>query len=283
MRYLLKLFLILPTLIYSQTKSLDFEFFLYGLNHCYFEYSDREFKDNQVDIFFESLTKEDIIAEYLKDEIEKDSINYMDIKRIDRGPNFVSDRGDNLSQYHMYSKLIEKGLNENFDKYSPFKQEVKSKLDVKKANSFIAGAFLRNGFKVNDTIYKISIYVSSKPEHCYTILKNTNSTNVVFNKTYQDTINNKPYNPTSTVYFNPSMELKNLLSITDDVPSITERFKAYMSEIYLEKISSTKRKKECKKTKKEFNDFKLSFEENLIELNIQDIEIVKKLLKQNVR
>ena len=249
MKYLINLFLILPTLINSQTKELDFEFFLYGLNHCYFEYSDREFKDNQVDIFFESPTKEDIIAEYLKGKIEKDSINYLEIKRIDRGPNFTSDRGDNLSQYCMYSKLIEKGLNKNFNRDSSFKQEIKSKLDFKKANSFITGAFLRNGVKINDTIYKISIYVSSKPEHCYSILKKTKSTNVVFDKTYQY-IGNKPYNPTSSVYFNPSLELKNLLAIVDDVPTIMERFKIYMSEIYLDKISAEKNKKKLKKAKK---------------------------------
>lgn len=110
MKYLLNLFLILPTLIFSQSKKLDFEYFLYGVNHCYFEYGNRDFKNNQVDIFFESAFKEDIIAEFLKKKIDKDSIEYVEIKRIDRGPNFVNDRDDNVSQYYIFSEFIKKGL-----------------------------------------------------------------------------------------------------------------------------------------------------------------------------
>ncbi len=282
MRYLLNLFLILPLTIFSQTKELDFEYFLYGINHCYFEYSGRKFRDGQVDIFFEQPAKEDIIAEYLQNKIKKDSIDYIEIKRIDRGPNFKSNRGDNLSQYYLYSKSIEKGLNINFSKDSVFIQKIKTKLGVRKANSFITGAFLRNGYKINDTIYKISIYVSSKPEHCYSILKETKSSNIVFDKTYQQ-IKNKKFNPTSSVYFNPSLELKNLLAKVDDVPNIMERFKMNLSDLYINKISSTKGKKERNKMKKEFTDFKLRFDNDLIELNKQDIKIVERLLKQKVK
>lgn len=275
MKYLLNLLLILPTLINSQTKELNFEYFLYGVNHCYFESSNRDFKDNQVDIFFESLGKEEIIAEYLKEKIEKDSIDYVEIKRIDRGANFTSERNDNLSQYYMFSKLLEKGLDKNF----PSTQNPKYELEKKQTYSFITGAYLRNGYKINDTIYKISIYVSSKPEHCFQILKNTNSTNVVFDKTYQDTINNKHFNPTSTVYFNPSGELKEYLKIIKDVPEIMERYKTYMSEIFVENISSESNKK---KAKKEFIDFKANFEKSIAQRNLEDIEIVKRLLKQRI-
>ena len=130
MKYFLTLFLILPTLIYSQTKKIDFESFLYGVNHCYYEYGNRDFQNNQVDIFFESPFKEEIIAEYLKETIKKDSVDYVEIKRIDKGPNFVNNKDDNLSQYYMFSESIKKGLCDNFDI-----QKVKS--STKKANSFI--------------------------------------------------------------------------------------------------------------------------------------------------
>ena len=236
-----------PLIINSQNKKLDFEYFLYGVNHCHFESYDRSFKENQVDVFFENGIQENIIAEYLKDKIKKDSINYVEIKRIDRGPNYISDRDDNLSQYHLYSELIEKGLDENFTNYSKFKKHKNLNLDIIKANSFITGAFLRNGTKINDTIYKISINVSSKPKYCYSILKKTNSINVVYDITSQSKIKpNVLYNPTATVYFNPSKELKEYFSLVNEIPKIKERIKLGYSKIYQDDIIIQKNKKEKK-------------------------------------
>lgn len=279
MKILLYISFIIPFIINSQNKELDFEYFLYGVNHCYFEYGNREFKDNQVDIFFEALTKGEIIAEYLKKKIEKDSIDYVKIKRIDRGPNFMNNRDDNLSQYYMYSKFLEKGLAENF----PLTQNIELDFKKKQAYSFITGAYLRNGYKINDTIYKISILTSSKPRYCYSILKKTNSTNVVYKIKSQD--NSKKdvlINPNSTVYFNPSDELKEHLKIIKDIPEIIERYKTYLSEIYVESIVNEKKRKNKVKAENELLNFKATFKENISKMNIEDIDIVKQLLKEEI-
>jgi len=270
-------------IIHSQTKELDFEFFNYGLNHCYFSNFKRDFKENKIDIFFENGTKEEIIAEYLRKKIKEDSIDYVEIKRIDRGPDFVNDRGNSLSQYYMFSEFLRKGLDYNFNENSLINQESKHNLDNKKINSFIAGAYLRNGYKINDTIYKISISVSSKPKHCYSLLKKTNSTNILYDITGEKINDNILYNPTSTVYFNPSDELKEYLKMIKDVPKIMERCKAYMTEIFDENIANKKKRKNKVKAKKELIDFKTNFEKNLSKRNLEDIEIVKRLLKEKIK
>ncbi|MCL7763408.1 hypothetical protein MPF19_08290 [Polaribacter sp. Z014] len=267
---------ITPIIIHSQNKELDFEYFLYGINHCYFEYGNREFKGNQVDVFFEDLFKEDIIAEFLNKKIEKDSIDYVIIKRIDKGPNFTNDRDDNLSQYYMFSELIENGLKENFDEKFLYKEKLK--LDKKKAHSFLTGAYLRSGFKINDTLYKVSIFSSSKPEKCYSVLKYTNSTNVVYKIRSQE--KDRFINPKSTVYFNPSNELKKYFDLVKNVPSVTERLNIYFSDYYLEKILSEKDVKKIKKIKEEFAEFKTLSEKGVKEMNLEDIKIVEELLNE---
>jgi len=166
--------------------------------------------------------------------------------------------------------------NQNFNKHFPNEQK---KLSHKKINSFIAGAYLRNGYKVNDTIYKISINVSSKPEHCYTFLKKSKSTNVVFNEVSQETSEpNTMLNPTSTVYFNPSNELKEYFDTVKEIPNIKERIVARYSEIYLNDIPSQKRKKKRKEAEKKYVDFKIDMKKIFKKYDNEDIVIVEKLL-----
>ena len=88
------------------------------------------------------------------------------------------------------------------------------------------------------------------------------------------------HNPTSTVYFNPSNELKKYLELINDVPNVVERFKAYFSGILIENVSSQKSKKKRNKAKEELLKFKASLKKQFDEQNLKDIEIIKKLLKQ---
>ncbi len=212
--------------LFGQSQKLDFEFFLYGLNYNHYTYSGSrlDIKNKPIDIFFDS-NKEDLIAEFLIKKISQDSINYAVVKRIDRGPNYVTDRKDSLSQYLLFSEFIKKGLDQNFGNDFLTQQEKNSIFkNVNQINSFITGAYLRDGEKINDTIYKISASGSKKPVYCYSVLKKSNSTNIFYKNTGD-------FNPVSTTYFNPSKELKEFFSIVKNLPNKEERMKLKFSQI----------------------------------------------------
>jgi len=237
-KYIFNLFLIVPLIVSSQTKELDIEFFLYGINYIHYSYLDHKLQkvENQIDIFFDA-SREDIIAEYLIEQIKKSTLDAIEIKRIDKGSNYVSNRDDNLSQYYLYSEFIKKGLNKYFTSDFIAQQEILPFYkDKEKVYSFITGAYLRDGEKINDTIYKISIPVSKKVAYCYSMLKKSSATNVVYKQTEKSNTDPNAYlNPISTVYFNPSPDLKEYLSIIEEIPTKKERIKLKYLAIFEDK------------------------------------------------
>ena len=61
-----------------------------------------------------------------------------------------------------------------------------------------------------------------------------------------------------------------------------ERYKTYFSEIHVENIANKKKRENKVEAEKELLNFKATFEESISKRNIEDIDIVKQLLKEKV-
>ena len=225
----------------------------YSIFPSYFDKENKHF-----DIFYEP---EEILLDFIKKTAEKDSINDIKIEVTGK-------------EFYLESKLLRKELPKYYPKnfYAPFLRLNHFKND-NQINSYITGAYLRDGKKINDTIYKIEVFLSEKPSYIFHLLKKINCSNVI----YKDT---GKVNPTMTTYFNPSAELKEYFNKFNDVPKNKERLKIHIENILKKDAFKLKTKRKRKKAL-ELIPLRLNeFDKNVNQNNLREIDTVKKLLKK---
>ncbi|WP_445737065.1 hypothetical protein [Mariniflexile sp.] len=249
------LFIINSLYTYSQSDEikLDKKYFLLGvINTIYNTGPDLDTKNNPIDWFYSS---DNPTLEYINREIKSDSV--IDIK---------------IEENKLFSKYLSDEIPKYFDgehlDYSKFKTES----DIL---SFLTGAYLRDGEKLNDTIYKIHIPLSKKPALCRDLLNKTSSKNVFFR-----IVQNIPTQ--LMVYFTPNENLIKYFDVVKNEPKRVEKIKSYLIHNLEEEVKSQKNKKKRKEYSELLSKFKGTFDENVFESNKKEIDTIQKLMNQIV-
>lgn len=137
-----------------------------------------------------------------QDDYEEPAVNFLDVYIKEKfGFTLQKEMGYGSATY-MYSPELAKRLRKYFDKegnldISLFKSD-------EEICSFLTGVYYRDGYKINDSIYKIQ-FVSSYHELVYILLKRIDCDKIFY-------MNKKYFTPGANIYyFEPSVPLKKYL------------------------------------------------------------------------